>query len=550
MRMFGARSTSVLVLLAAALAPARAPAAARAGEIDSVVVFADRARVTRTGSARCEHGAARALFERLPASLDTRTLRGEAADGAEVIGLGSELSEQERLVDPRARALRDELDKIAADLRAGEARQQTLSAELQQLDAYSGVFAATASEEMRNPAPATAAWTRTLESLRQRRAGVQQQYRKQEIAARALRLREDRLRRELGYLEGATTTRATRTATVTVDCHARSEASVSISYVVPGAGWQPEYDLSFTPGRAGGKTGAGAVRLTVGALVRQSTGEDWQGVRLQLSTARPKLGAEAPQPAPLVIGGGEQRRDKVLVQAQERREQLAAGGSAGGGAAGASAAALDDKGSAFVLTLPHRVSIASDGRPVWAPVDLIQAAGTVKLVATPKLDERVYQIVALKNPAAYPLLEGRVRSYRAGSYVGDAQLRYRGVGEPMEVSLGADEELKVERKTLDEKDKGPGLLGSRKQIVRAYRVTLSNRAAAAETVELRESLPVSKIADVAVELGAARTTTGYQLDAARGFLTWQVALKSGEQRSIDLGYVIRLPDDWQVPDVR
>jgi uncharacterized protein (TIGR02231 family) len=239
----------------------------------------------------------------------------------------------------------------------------------------------------------------------------------------------------------------------------------------------------------------------------------------------------------------------VLVQAQERREQLG-GGSAGGGATGASAAALDDKGSAFVLTLPHRITIASDGRPVWAPVDVIQAAGTVKLVATPKLDERVYQIVALKNPAAYALLEGRVRSYRAGSYVGDAQLRYRGVGEPMEVSLGADEELKVERKTLDEKDKGPGLLGSTKQIVRAFRVTLSNRAAGAETVELRESLPVSKIADVTVELGTARTTSGYQLDAARGFLTWQVPLKSGEQRSIDLGYVIRLPDDWQVPAVR
>ena len=45
----------------------------------------------------------------------------------------------------------------------------------------------------------------------------------------------------------------------------------------------------------------------------------------------------------------------------------------------------------------------------------------MKLVATPKLDEHVYQIVALKNPAAYPLLEGRVRSYRDGSYVGDSQ---------------------------------------------------------------------------------------------------------------------------------
>ena len=149
-----------------------------------------------------------------------------------------------------------------------------------------------------------------------------------------------------------------------------------------------------------------------------------------LSTARPKLGSEAPQPAPLVVDGYEQQRQKVLVQSQERREQLAVGG--GAAPAGAQAATLDDKGNAFVLTLPHPVTVVADGRPVWAPVDVVEAQATVKLVATPKLDEHVYQVAALKNPAAYPLLEGRVRSYRNGSYVGDSRLRHQGVGAPFE----------------------------------------------------------------------------------------------------------------------
>jgi uncharacterized protein (TIGR02231 family) len=534
------RAGVLLVLLAPALARAATPS----GDIDSVVVFADRARVTRVGAARCEHGAARAVFDGLPATLDTRTLRGEVSDGAEVIGMASDLTNQEQAADPRARALRDDLAKIEGELRSDAAHAQVLVAALQQIDRYGGVFAATVTEEMRNPAPATAAWTRVIEALRDRRAASTSQSRKLDAATRALRLREDRLRRELGYLDAAGGMRATRTAAVTIDCHGRAEVTATISYVVPGAGWQPEYDLDFTP-RTASKTGMGSVRLTVGAQVRQATGEDWNGVRLQLSTARPKLGTEAPQPAPLVIDGYEQRRAKVLVQAQERREQLG-GGSAAGGAAAASAAGLDDKGNAFVLTLPHRIAVAADGRPVWAPIDVIAAAATARLVATPKLDERVYQVVSLKNPAAYALLDGRVRSYRAGSYVGDAQLRYRGVGEPMEISLGADEELKIERKTVDDKDKPAGLLSSSKQIVRAFRIAITSRAAGAETVELRESLPVSKIADVRVELTAARTTAGYQLDAARGFLTWSVPLKPGEQRAIDVGYVIRLPDDWQV----
>jgi uncharacterized protein (TIGR02231 family) len=167
-------------------------------------------------------------------------------------------------------------------------------------------------------------------------------------------------------------------------------------------------------------------------------------------------------------------------------------------------------------------------------------------VTTPKLDEHVYHVVALKNPAAYPLLEGRVRGYRAGSYVGDARLRYRGVGEPVEVSLGIDEEFKVERKTLDNRSREAGLLSSTKHMLRATRVVVSSRAAGAETLEVRDHLPLSQIADVKVELVGNQTTPGYALDNARGFVTWTIPLKSGETKEINLGYIIHLPESWQV----
>jgi uncharacterized protein (TIGR02231 family) len=266
---------------------------------------------------------------------------------------------------------------------------------------------------------------------------------------------------------------------------------------------------------------------------------------VSLSTARPKLGTEAPMPAPLIVDGRERQQQKVLVQSQERREQLEGGGG-GGAAAGPGSAALDDKGNAFVLTLPHRVSVPADARPIWSPVDVVETQGTAKLVAAPKLDEHVYQVVALKNPAAYALLDGRVRSYRTGSYVGDSQLRYRGVGEPFEVSLGIDEELRVERKTVDERNRDPAFLSTTKHIVQIYRTIVTNRAAGTETIELRENIPVSQIDEVRVELVGKQTTPGYALDARRGFLTWSIALKSGEQRTVDIGYAIHLPDAWLV----
>lgn len=512
------------------------------GRIDSVVVFVDRARVTRAAAAACEGGKAKVTFTRLPDALDPRTLRGEAREAAEVIGLSTDRVSEAQAVDPRAHELERQRDKLLGDILGNDARRTVVAAELEAVDAYRSVFDATLTEEMRNPRPDTAAWRGALESFRARRAAREEERRQLDVTLRGLRQQLDRVGRELARL-GGQAARAYRTASVIVDCRKLGHVTATLSYVVPGATWRPEYDLDFTP-RGRGKGGPGTARLTVGAVVRQATGEDWREARLALSTARPKLGSEAPLPAPLLVDGAEERRDKVLVQAQERRDELRSG--AGPAQAGPTAAGLDDKGNAFVLTLPNRVTVAADGRPVWSPVDVREAPAAVKLVATPKLDEHVYQVITLPNPCAYPLLEGRVRSYRAGSYVGDAAFAYRGVGEALEVSLGMDDELKVERKTVDERDQNARLLSSTKHLVRAYRMTLTNRAPSAETVELRENIPVSQIDDVKVELVAGRTTPGYVLDARRGLVMWSVPLKSGEWRYTDLGYAIHLPDSWQV----
>ena len=536
----------VVLVVVSVLAPSRpAIAASPAGDIESVLVFADRAKVTRARAVTCEKGTARATFDRLPAALDVRTLRGDVREAAEVIGLSGEQVNEREAADPRARALATELDKIENDIKANQVRKAAIAADLEDVGAFGNVFSATLTEEIRNPKPNTPVWAKTLDSLRARRTALSDERRKLDVAMRNLQLSANKVRRQLAQVGGASQ-RAFRTAAVTINCRALPHVTATVSYVVGGAGWQPEYDIDVTPrGRA--KTGPATARLTVGALIRQATGEDWTNVRIMLSTARPKLGSEAPQPAPLVIDGYEQKREKVLVQSQERRDRLEAG-SGGAPQAGPQSAALDDKGNAFVLTLPHPVSVVADGRPVWAPVDVVETQAAVKLVATPKLDEHVYQVAALKNPAAYPLLEGRVRSYRHGSYVGDSRLRHQGVGAPFEISLGIDEELKVERKTRDEKDKPSGFLSSTKHIFRGYRTKLTNRAGGPETVELRENIPVSKIDDVKVEvLGGGATTTGYQLDPVRGFITWTVNLVNGEWRNVDLGYAIHLPDNWNVP---
>jgi uncharacterized protein (TIGR02231 family) len=62
--------------------------------------------------------------------------------------------------------------------------------------------------------------------------------------------------------------------------------ALEISYLVSGAGWQQQYNLRANPDRS-------TVGIEYNAVVNQTSGEDWNGVTLSLSTAEPTMVAAA-----------------------------------------------------------------------------------------------------------------------------------------------------------------------------------------------------------------------------------------------------------------
>jgi len=328
---------------------------------------------------------------------------------------------------------------------------------------------------------------------------------------------------------------------VALACHGAGWTQVKLSYVVPSALWRPEYDLRFLPGASPEE---GQVELSMAAIIQQSTGEDWDGAELLLSTARPRLGVEAPLPAQLQLWGQEAEEEQVLVEAWERRETLSAGEQPS--SARPKRMELKDQGRAFLFRLPQRVMIRADGREHWMPVELNQSKARLKWIAIPMLSPYLYQVLQFKNPLPYPLIPGALHLFRRGSYVGDGQLSYVAPGEALEISLGVDEEFKLKRRDLLSREEGASFLSSTKKLLRAYQIDLSNNATQPRSVELREAIPVSKSEEIKVLLDQEEITKDYQLDRERGLLSWSLSLKSGEQRSLKLAYQIDLPDDWEV----
>jgi uncharacterized protein (TIGR02231 family) len=524
--------------------PPPAPTTMRPDRIDHVVVFADRAEVTRVAEARCVAGAAAVVFAQLPDSLDTRALRAEADDGAVTVGVATTRVEQREALDARVKSLQDELLAVDVDIADVQHAREDDGQRQRAWQSYGAWFRSAMSEELRQPKPDLARFEQLLSTL-----GEQTVSATNDDVARGARLRTLQRRRErlahrldrLGQLDGDAPARLD--ATVSVRCGSSTTPTVRLAYVVPAARWNPEYDLRFAaPDKQ--KVGDGKATLTVAGVIAQSTGEDWTDAEVWLSTAKPKLGGEAPLPNPIWVTGAPETKGKTLVQAEEERAADLGAGTGGGG--GPRAAALDDGGKSFLLKLPRRVTVRADGRPYWFPVDDLATKARSSLVAWPALTPSVHQVASFANPAGFPLVEGTVHVFRNGTFVGDEPLPYRAPGEPIELSVGVDDDLALARIDLLGGRREAGFFSGSQSIAQGFRTELKNRSVNDVVVEVREQVPVSKSADITVKVHKDKTSAGFTLDDVRGHLTWKVAIKRGATERRDLQFEIALPKDWAV----
>ncbi len=284
-----------------------------ASRIVAVTMFSSGALVERAATyAPSRNGGPESLrLAGLPLSLDDGTVRvrveadpeqAEAQPAAPVtvtdVRVALEVPEPDReLAPPRDEELieaRHDVSRLKESIAAAEgmiSRLETLAAPPRPRGAYG---------TPPPPSPAAARLAlldfrgQELERLTERLAEL-----RRELAAAAEHLRqlEDRQRR-------ASTARQARehelrkSLFVTLRREtgaADARCRLVVRYLVPGARWAPGYTVRFDPGLE-------RVRLALRALVCQATGEDWQGVRLTLSTAEPQRWSELPELKSLCIG--------------------------------------------------------------------------------------------------------------------------------------------------------------------------------------------------------------------------------------------------------
>ncbi|MHC4736760.1 MAG: DUF4139 domain-containing protein, partial [Planctomycetota bacterium] len=114
--------------------------------------------------------------------------------------------------------------------------------------------------------------------------------------------------------------RTEREAVVYISNTARKKAAIELSYLVNGANWNPQYNLRANPKKSD-------VLIEYNAVVNQTSGENWDGVALSLSTAEPTMVSAPPVLDPMLVSlsrpvQAQQAEQQVFVQYENVRRQL------------------------------------------------------------------------------------------------------------------------------------------------------------------------------------------------------------------------------------
>ena len=525
------RRTSIFPLSCACLLLLAGEARAKA-PMGSVVVYADRAQVTRSQQVACKSGEAH--FTGLPSTLDPKTLWGSLSGGAGTV-VGLTHTEEATGPRPEAKVLQKKIREVDVQMVELGREHAAATASARKLHSFrSHMISVWGHQATAKKAP-TRGWDQALDLLRQQAMAASLRQRKAEVKGRGLRRQRNELSNQLALIQRKQR-RTTYRVTAMLRCTGRR--TVNLSYVVPGATWKVAYQFRADPRRR-------KVTLVAQAIVQQGTGEDWKNVELAVSTANLHRKNTPPKIRRMDISTNKPADTrKVLTRRFERRRHLTTRAPSGS-AATAPGPRTQPQGLAMRLRAARKVTVPGDGRKVVVELTRRTVAGDYTLETVPKLYPYVFRKAAINNPFAFTMLPGPVEIYQGNSFVGRARLKQRATGEPFAFSLGVDNQLQVKRYIKEEKLVKAGALSSEKKLRHRYVLQLGNWTRKTQKVRVLENVPVSQVRTIKVSFSKDSTKPS-SWNKTDGILTWELKLPPRGKKKVVLDYTIRVPKDYVV----
>ena len=322
---------------------------------------------------------------------------------------------------------------------------------------------------------------------------------------------------------------------IAVQVEVAGEHRLMVTQVVDNAGWAPVYDLTLR------REGAGSLTLARGAMVAQYTGEDWTGVDLTLSTARPSERTEASPLYPDYREIYDPDAEAGRMTKAGAEPDMAADAVMVAESAPSSVALPELQGDVLVYRVPGVVQIASGVENLRLALDEIGFSPQVQALAVPRMDHVAYVTAKFENTSGEILLPGQVYLYRDANLVGVGQVPLLAAGDELSVGFGALDGLVLEREMPLVSEGDRGLLSTETEQVQNATLRVRNLTKEVWSVRLVDQVPYSEQEDLEVTFTANPPPDETDVEGERGILAWEFDLAPGAEQAVEVEHALRWP---------
>lgn len=553
-----------LLLTALSLAPTFAHAEiiqAENSKITSAIVYTDRATVTRQAVVTVPAGSHSVTFEGLPIQMLPDSLRAEGSALA-AVKFGAVVYKQimaSEIAGPRANELNVQLETLEDQQNILKGEKEAIESKKVFLKTIGTQAALRTNENIAEINLKPEQWTNAAQTLFTAlndaiTAGVAV-----DVKLRDLDRKIDAVQNELNGLGSGQY--STYTVTVPLESPTSTQLTLDLSYQVTNANWNPIYDARVN-------TETSKVDLIQYGAVRQSSGEDWNGVKLTLSTAQPQRGTSLPDLTPLWVdlfnpevyspkavsfgamsnsapaapmakmaeSSDAMMRDQAPMEVEVKKE--------------ASFVTADITTGGFVseYKIPGPATITADGTETKVMVGQFETDSTLQVHIKPQISTEAFLVAKAKLKGESPVLPGQISLFRDGAFVGKSSIPLLRPDEEYALFFGADDQVSVKRKVLkDEKTEGGMILRDNLQ-ERHFITEIHNLHSKPVVIVVKETTPVGRNDKITAEILKSETTAGYEPDSAniKGLLRWEFNVPAKAKQDVKLGWKVTWPKDSQI----
>lgn len=515
-------------------------------EITAVTVFPDRALVTVQGELRTKTGSQEIHIEGLPTLMDTDSVRvkgyGEVPFKIANVDIRTEYYEdypEEKVAE--LAGLIEEVDEEITALDDETDIQVSQSNYLEGLRESSEQFARGLSRGKTNVEDQAKLFNFLIDQDRATKSAMRDlKSQRKSLDDRRKKLQQDLAKLEPGQLKKR------RKAIIGIEAAAEGSANISLSYTIIRASWKPLYDI-----RLSGESGAEEISITAIAEISQRTGQDWNGVELSISTARPAIAERAPELKPHylnefrppVLRAPQPRTAGIAAQAAppslDEMSDLAFGETEPSFKSTTVIAQVDDEQIlALTYRIPGSTDIPSDGSSNKRTLMAYDISPRLDYLAIPKHTDAVFRRLTVKNNPDTPLLPGRANLFAKDEFLGSTEIEYVPMGGELELLFGVEERITVTRE-LKQRDVDKVRLRDRRQLRFGYEIELENLLALPVEIEVQDQYPVSRHEEIKVDLQKVEPKPSKVSDLH--IMEWHLTLEAGEKKTINIVYDVDHP---------